>query len=69
MSQTIFYSWQADRDSKITRNFIKTALDKAVQRVEQDLALDEALRVDQDTRGEPGSPSIMDTILKKIGHL
>lgn len=66
MSLTIFYSWQADREPKTTRSFIKTALDKAVRRIKQDLALDEAPRVDQDTRGEPGSPHIVDTILKKI---
>lgn len=60
----IFYSWQADTDRRVSKDFIREALDAAVA----DLEVDEAGRptVDQDTEGVLGSPVIANTILEKI---
>ena len=70
MSNTVFFSWQTDRPTKEGRNFIRKALETAVQRIAEDitveLAVREGLEVDKDTKGVPGSPPIVETILKKI---
>ena len=66
MATTIFYSWQSDTSPKANRNFIKDALERAIQRVGRSLAVEEALRLDQDTKDVPGSPEIANTILQKI---
>lgn len=67
MPTTVFFSWQSDRPG---RNFIDKALREAIDRISQDLKIDEAVRegisLDRDTQDVPGSPSIFDTILKKI---
>ena len=64
MSNTIFFSWQSDLGK--TRNVIRWALDKAVRNLNRDVAIDEALRVDEDTDGIAGWPEITSTILDKI---
>jgi hypothetical protein len=61
---TVFYSWQSDRDPRITRSFIEQALKKAVRTAGEALHLD--LILDQDARGESGSPMIPDVIQQKI---
>ena len=66
MSQTVFYSWQSDRSQREGRNFIETALEVAVGRIAEDTTVEEALRVDKDTKDVPGSPPIFETILSKI---
>lgn len=66
MSFTIFYSWQSDNDQKVTRYFIKDALEKAIKVVGREVDLDEPIRLDQDTQGVPGSPEIANTIFNKI---
>jgi hypothetical protein len=63
---TIFYSWQSDISTSINRNFIRDALEKAIEEVTESLNLEESPRLDQDTFGIPGSPEIFNTILKKI---
>jgi hypothetical protein len=63
---TLFYSWQSDSPSKTNRGFIKDATERAIKSVNRDLELEEALRLDQDTQGVPGTPEIANTILKKI---
>ncbi len=75
MSQTVFFSWQSDTDSKIGRNFIEKALKRAVKEINLDLEVKDAdrqeapqLKVDKDTKGVSGSPSIVDTILGKIDN-
>ena len=45
---------------------IQAALDKAVRNLNRDLALEEALRLDEDTSGVAGWPEITSTILDKI---
>jgi hypothetical protein len=60
----IFYSWQSDRSSQVTRNLIERALEIALKRVADTLHV--TLELDQDARGESGSPNIPDTIQAKI---
>jgi len=62
----IFYSWQSDLDSSYNRNFIKDCLSRAVKKLNKDLNLDEAVRLDQDTKGVAGTPDIANTIFGKI---
>lgn len=71
MTSTIFYSWQSDSDAKLNRNFIEDAINKAIAKLGSDIEVVEALRgddlqLDKDTKGVPGSPAIVDTILEKI---
>ncbi|MDD7971410.1 hypothetical protein PUT78_09860 [Roseinatronobacter sp. HJB301] len=68
----VFYSWQTDVDRKINKNFIHDALVAAINEISADIGISEAARaesqitLDQDTQGILGSPSIAETILKKI---
>lgn len=62
----VFYSWQSDLDSKYNRNFIKDCLERAIKKINKDLDLEEAVRLDQDTKDVAGSPDIANTIYAKI---
>ena len=64
----VFWSWQSDLHSNVSRNFVKDALADAVAKVASDLSLSEAERpeVDHDTKDEPGLVEIVSTIFKKI---
>ena len=64
MANTVFFSWQSDLGE--TRGVIQTSLAKAVNNLNRDLALEEALRLDEDTSGVAGWPEITSTILDKI---
>ena len=64
MANTVFFSWQSDLGE--TRRVIQAALAKAVSNLNRDLALEEALRLDEDTSGVAGWPEITSTILDKI---
>jgi hypothetical protein len=69
MPSTIFFSWQADTETKLGRNFIERALKRAATRIGSDANVEEAVRdlsVDRDTKNVPGSPPIVDTIFRKI---
>ncbi len=72
MKTTVFFSWQSDRPSKESRNFIEQSLKDAIARLISDATVEEAIRdgleLDKDTKGVPGSPSIMDTIFSKIDN-
>lgn len=61
---TVFYSWQSDRPE--TRSLIESTLDAAIQNLNRDLTVEEALRLDQDTKGVAGWPDISSEILSKI---
>jgi hypothetical protein len=61
---TLFYSWQMDRPTHVCRDFIRKALDEAVAILEANAEI--ALTIDSDTQGEPGTPPITETILRKI---
>ncbi len=66
----IFYSWQLDAKRKTNKDFIHSALCRAVDELGDELDLTEAERdeieVDQDTQGVLGSPDIVQVILEKI---
>ena len=69
MSETIFFSWQADTDPKTGRNLIDRVLNRVVGSIGSDATVDEAVRdlaVDSDTKDAPGFPPIVDTIFRKI---
>lgn len=66
MAVTIFYSWQSDSVSKTNHRFIKEALEVAVNRLVADGHVEEAPRVDHDTKDVHGDPDVFPTILKKI---
>jgi hypothetical protein len=73
MSLTVFYSWQSDSPKETNRNFIESVLRKAIERLGRDVELQESLRdeqvvLDKDTKGVPGTPPIVDTILNKISN-
>ncbi len=64
----IFYSWQADRPQSLCRAFIKEAIEEALKKIQAELHLDESERpeIDHDTKDEPGTVDITNTILEKI---
>lgn len=66
MKRTIFYSWQSDLPSKSNRNIIEDALKKSLSAIKKDASETVEPVLDRDTAGTPGSPSISDTIFKKI---
>jgi len=71
MPSTIFFSWQADTETKVGRNFIERALQRAAARIGGDASVEEAVRdlsVDRDTKDVPGYPPIVDTIFRKIDN-
>ena len=64
MNNTVFFSWQSDLAE--TRNVVQAALLRAIRGLNRNLALEEALRLDEDTSGVAGWPEITSTILDKI---
>ena len=62
----VFYSWQNDINGKFNRNFIKDCLERAIKLLNQELNIQDALRLEHDTKGVGGSPDIVNTILEKI---
>lgn len=61
---TVFWSWQSDSDEATNKNFIGACLQAAAKGLKK--AEGHVITVDRDTRGVGGSPSIAETILKKI---
>jgi len=66
MSDKIFYSWQSDLPNRTNRGLIQSALEKASKDIRSDDSIAVDPVVDRDTLGEPGSPDIAATILRKI---
>jgi len=62
----IFYSWQSDIEGKHNRNFIKDCLEKAIKQINNELKIEEAIRLDHDTKDVLGTPDIVTTIFSKI---
>jgi len=64
----IFWSWQSDTPAATGRDFVKSALTNAIEKMVEDLDLAEADRptLDHDTKGVPGLAPIADTIFEKI---
>ena len=71
MPTTIFFSWQADTETRSGRNLVERAVERAASRIGADTEVEEAVReiaVDRDTKNVPGSPPIVDTIFRKIDN-
>jgi len=66
MATSLFYSWQSDLPSGVTREFIREALDAAADAVNSAIEIEDAIRVTSDTEDAPGHPPIFETILEKI---
>ncbi|MEZ5345195.1 MAG: nucleotide-binding protein [Pyrinomonadaceae bacterium] len=64
----IFYSWQSDKHiaNNLNRGFIEKALNNAVKAIQIDETVEVEPVLDRDTVGISGTPSIPQTILKKI---
>jgi hypothetical protein len=70
----IFWSWQSDTPGKTGRHFVRHALDEAIEALKVPTEVEEpsageareALHVDQDRQGVPGSPPLATTIFGKI---
>lgn len=64
----IFYSWQATRPSSANRGLIRTSLTKAIEKLNEEFAVEDRneATLDSDTANTPGSPDIIRTILAKI---
>ena len=62
---TIFYSWMSDRPNEQNRKYIRKVLDKDTKKLEKEFGV--KILIDSDSRGEDGSKSIDETVLKKIG--
>lgn len=62
----VFYSWQSDLPNATNRGFIQDALDKACKQIANNPEIEESPRLDQDTQGLPGAPSIPQAIMEKI---
>lgn len=69
MSQSIFFSWQADTQTRVGRNFLREVLEEVCAGIVADANIDEAIRdivIDSDTQGVAGQPPIVETIFRKI---
>lgn len=65
----IFWSWQSDHQGKISRHFVRGALERAIAELKQEPDIEEAARdaeLDHDRKGVPGSPDLANIILEKI---
>lgn len=62
----IFYSWQSDLPNKTNRGLIEKALETAIKALISDDTFELIPAIDRDTAGEAGSPSITETIFRKI---
>ena len=58
----IFFSWQSDLPNNQTRGLIQEGINSAVKMLRDTVAIE----ADRDTRGEYGSPDIVQTVFSKI---
>src|SRR5580704_11112247 len=70
----VFWSWQADTPGKTGRHFVREALAEAIAALKEPEDVEEpseretreALHLDHDRQGVPGSPDLAPTIFRKI---
>src|SRR5271166_5938410 len=70
----VFWSWQSDTPGKTGRHFVRTVLTDAIKALKEpedieeptERASREALHLDHDRQGVPGSPDLAPTIFAKI---
>jgi hypothetical protein len=68
MPLTVFYAWQSDTNPKGNHYLIRDALEDAIKALNADVKVEEAIRLDHDTKGKTGTPHVAKTILDKIGN-
>ncbi len=61
---SVFWSWQSDLEARVTRDVVRDALAHAIDALHAEM--DERPELTSDTKGVPGSPDIVATILAKI---
>lgn len=66
MKVTIFNSWQSDLPNNKNRGFIENALQKAKKRVLEDNRNISDIEIISDSRGEEGTPDLVESIFSKI---
>jgi hypothetical protein len=66
MNSRVFYAWQSDAPASVNRSLIRKAVESAIKRIAADTAIEDAPRLDQNTKGVAGTPQIAETILEKI---
>ena len=62
----VFYSWQSDSPPETGKALVRAALGEAVRRLMVDATVELRPEIDEDTTGIPGSPNIVQQILRKI---
>lgn len=63
---TVFYAWQSDLPADECRSFIRNAALEAIERLSDEVSIEDSPRLDHDTEGVAGIPGIGDTIMRKI---
>jgi hypothetical protein len=66
MRTPVFFSWQSDTPAESGQDVIRLALERATSHIAADLSQPYRPEIDQDTRGVPGSPAMVEAILEKI---
>lgn len=66
MEKTVFWSWQSDLDSRVTRDAIRFALDAAITMLTAEVEEADRPSLTSDTQGVAGTPDIVATIYRKI---
>ena len=66
MKNTIFYSWQSDLPNKTNRGFLESCLKNVPRELEKIGPFSVEFTIDRDTKNEPGTPDITESIFKKI---
>jgi hypothetical protein len=68
VNMKVFWSWQSDSPSRVNKNFVKEALEAALELAADDLNLTEADRpeLDHDTKNAAGLVEIAATIFEKV---
>ncbi len=64
---TLFYAWQSDTAQKANRFLIRDAVDDALKHINATSTIDNAPRLDHDTKNISGTPEIAGSIYEKIG--
>lgn len=66
MENYVFYSWQSDLPNPTNRTFLEECIKKALKELNMSDTYDIEFSLDKDTKGERGTPHIVETIFSKI---
>jgi len=66
LKNTIFYSWQSDLPNNTNRGFLESVLKHVLKDLEKIAPFSIEFTIDKDTKDEPGTPDITESIFKKI---